>query len=122
MHTVIRSGVALFMLICVQSSVFAKEGSFGSDGDLVYKDMVGGPYFDEWYVAEDISQLNDIKIYREGKSGLLEAIIKVDCKLQTVTAQGTAFIYGSITLPKEEAQEYFSADITKAIVNKICMH
>ena len=122
MHKVIRFGVAIFMLGCVQSSVFAEEGSFGLDGEFVYKDMVGGPYFDQWYVAGDMGQLNDIKIYREGKSGSLKAIIKVDCKLQTVTAQGSAFIYDSIALSKEEAQEYFSADITKAIVNKICMH
>ncbi|WP_375058731.1 hypothetical protein ACEZDF_05955 [Vibrio alginolyticus] len=109
------------MLSCFQSSAFAEEGSIGLDDEFVYRDMVGGPYFDEWYVAGDMSQLNEIKIYRAGKSGSLEANVEVDCKLQTVITQGSAVIYDSMALTEEEAQEYFSADITKAIVNKICM-
>ncbi len=72
MHKVMSFGVAVFVFSCFQSLVFAEEGTFGLDGVFVYKDMVGGPYFDEWYVSGDMSQLNDIKVYREGKSGSLE--------------------------------------------------
>ncbi|EID0034461.1 hypothetical protein LA064_004623 [Vibrio alginolyticus] len=122
MHKVTRSGLALLIFSCIQLSVFADEGFFGLNGEFVYKDLVGGPYFDEWYIAGDMDHLNNIKIFREGKSGSFETFIKVDCKLQTVAAQGASLLYGSIALSKEEAQEYFSKGITKAVVNKVCMH
>lgn len=120
MNRVIKLGVAVFVFNCFQSSVFSEEGSFGLDGEFVYKDMIGGPYFDEWYVSGDMGQLNSIKVYREGKSGSLEVTIEVDCKLQTITIQGTALVYGSTTLSEEEAQDYFTTDITKSIVDKVC--
>lgn len=63
----------LILLIGVRHASSAEEGAFNLDGVFVYQDMVGGPYFDEWYIDRDFANLTKFKFLREGKSGVLEA-------------------------------------------------
>ncbi|ABV89412.1 hypothetical protein [Shewanella pealeana] len=120
MYKVIKIAAAILLLNCLQASVSAEEGSFGLDGVFVYKDMVGGPYFDEWYLDGNLNNLNDLKLYREGKSGSLETSIKIDCKREAITIHGAGLLFGSMALTKEETQEYLPKDLSEAIVRKIC--
>ena len=120
MYKIISFSLAIFLISGFQTSAFSEEASSTQNDVLVYTDMIGGPYSDDWYISGDLKKLNDIKVYRNGKSGELEATIQVDCELQSIAMKGKGLLYTSITLTKEETQEYFSKEITKAIIDKIC--
>ena len=120
MFKAVKFSVAVLLFSCPLLPVFAQDGSSNPDTVFIYEEMVGGPYFDEWYVTGDLNNLNHISIYREGKSGALEATIQINCQLSTLVIQGTGLLYESIVLTNEKTREYFSKDVIQAITNKMC--
>lgn len=120
MHNVARWGITAFLLSGLQMSVFAKEAVSSLDEVFVYQEEIGGPYVDEWFVRGNLDQLNNIHVHREGKSGSFEATIELDCRSSTLAIQGTGLLYTSIVLTKAETAEYFSRELTQALIKTLC--
>ena len=119
---IIRVALATFLINCFHGQAFAEEDTFGLNEVLVYQDILGGPYVDDWYVDGDLSHSKNLKVYREGKSGSLETTIQIDCKFETLTILGVGLLYTSEILTREEVQKYLTKKISEAIVNKICSY
>lgn len=120
MHNVARWGITALLLSGLQVSVFAKEAVSSLDEVFVYQEEIGGPYVDEWFVSGNLNQLNNIHVHREGKSGSFEATIELDCRSSTLAVQGTGLLYTSIVLTKAETAEYFSKELTQALIKTLC--
>lgn len=120
MYKVIKMGMAVLLFSCLPRPLYAEVGSLTSNGVLVYKDMIGGPYFDVWYVDGELSELNDLRIYRDGKSGTFESSIEVDCTRQTIKANGAGELYAHIALTPEEAQRRLSEDVVEHVLKALC--
>lgn len=98
----------------------ATTGSFKPDANFVYRDMVGGPYFDEWYLEGDLVGRTKLKLQREGKSGTLEMPVAIACESRTLTVTGDGQVFGHMAISAAEAQNYLTADISAAVMDNAC--
>ncbi|MDP2713548.1 hypothetical protein [Rheinheimera sp.] len=113
----------LFVLLNVCSGgLYAETGSFNPDATLVYRDMVGGPYFDEWYLDGDLVSGANLSLLREGKSGSLTMPVAITCGSGVLTVTGDGIVFGHMAISAAEAQDYLTADIVAAVIDKVCTH
>ncbi|WP_226664599.1 hypothetical protein [Microbulbifer aggregans] len=108
------------LLASFSVSAFCEQDHFGLDGVFVYREMIGGPYFDEWYVDGDLSTLKQLKLLREGKSGSLEFPIKVDCSSQKMTVAGAGLLWGHEPISADEIAGQINRKISESTVDTVC--
>lgn len=113
--------VFIMLNICI-SDLGAETGSFSPDAVFVYRDMVGGPYFDEWYLDGDRVKGINLRLHRQGKSGSLEMPVTITCESRTLTVSGDGLVFEHIAISATEAQNYLTADITAAVIDKACVY
>ncbi len=108
------------MMSCISYVAFAEEGSFNLGGVFVYRDMIEGPYFDEWHLNGNLDNLTGLKLIREGKSGAFEASVSIDCKSRTLEVKKPGLIYSHMKLSLEETKNYITKEIMDSVINKMC--
>ncbi|MGB2080105.1 MAG: hypothetical protein ACPHV3_09975 [Vibrio sp.] len=84
----------------------------------VYEQAIDGVYSDFWY-AQMLSE-NKYKLIREGKSGDLDAPIKLDCDKKRFSVVGYGLLYGHTPLYPEEVENYISPEVVDTYFDKFC--
>lgn len=97
-------------------------GIFNPDANFVYRDMVGGPYFDEWYLDGDLVNGTNLRLQREGKSGSLAMPVAITCESRTLTVSGDGLVFGHMAISAAEAQNYLTTDIAAAVIDNACVN
>lgn len=121
MHNAAKFLLVFVLLNLCNNDLRAETGSFNPDATFVYRDMVGGPYFDEWYLDGDLVSGADLRLLREGKSGSLEIPVAVSCELPALTVTGAAVVFGHMAISAAQAQDYLTAEISAAVIDSLCL-
>ncbi|MDA0147102.1 hypothetical protein [Vibrio sp. LaRot3] len=101
-------------------NVMAEPNSIQTEPQFLYQELVGGPYFDDWSVAGDIDNNRDLVLYRAGKSGELQAPVKMDCQSGRLTASGNGLLFAYESITAQATEQYFSQEMTQALYELVC--
>ncbi len=78
------------------------------------------PYSDRWFIEGDLSDLSQVNIIRDGKSGDLSAPISIDCKHKKFAVTGNGLLYTSMPISSSEVSQKISNDVIGAVIQKVC--
>ncbi len=78
------------------------------------------PYSDQWFIDGDLTDLKNVHIKRDGKSGDLSAPVSIDCKTRKFTVTGNGLLYTSDPISSSEVGQQISENVIEAVLQKIC--
>lgn len=108
------------LLLGVTIGIRAEQSYFDHEGVFVYSHPVGGPYFDGWFVTGDRVGSADLRLWRDGKSGDLNAPIRLDCVRGEVRVTGHGVKWTNTPISEDMVEKELPEQLKGAVLRLLC--